>query len=149
MHKVVIVGGGFAGLRAAKSLRHAPVEITLVDRRNYHLFQPLLYQVATGGLSPADVSSPIRGLLAGQGNCRVILGEARDVDTDGGRLILADGEEPYDTLVVATGASHSYFGNDHWARQAPGLKTLEEATRGSPRAFLIRPRLFNAVTLVG
>ncbi len=128
-HRVVIVGGGFAGLNAAKALHKAPVEITLIDRKNYYLFQPLLYQVATGGLSPADISTPIRGLLHKQKNARVVLGEVDSVDVTGHALLLSDGERlEYDTLVLAAGSSHSYFGNDRWAKAAPGLKTLDDAT---------------------
>ena len=128
-HRVVIVGGGFAGLRCAQEAARArDVEITLVDRRNHHLFQPLLYQVATGGLSPAEIAAPIRGLLERQKNVRVLLGEAKDVDVDGRRLVLEDGELPYDTLVLATGSRHAYFGNPQWEERAPGLKTLDDAT---------------------
>lgn len=127
-HHVVIVGGGFGGLYAARALRGAPLRITLIDRRNFHLFQPLLYQVATGGLSPANIAAPLRGILARQRNARVLLGEVRDVDVDQRRVVLADGSVAYDTLVVATGAVHSYFGHDEWAAAAPGLKTIEDAT---------------------
>jgi NADH dehydrogenase len=127
-HHVVIVGGGFAGLNAARSLRRAPVRVTLIDRRNHHLFQPLLYQVATGGLSPADISTPIRALLQGQKNARVILGDVEEVDVGGKTVTLADGEQiGYDTLVLAPGARHSYFGRDEWANDAPALKTVEDA----------------------
>jgi len=135
-HRVVIVGGGFAGLETAKALAGAPVEVTVVDRRNFHLFQPLLYQVATGGLSPANIAAPIRTVLKGQRNARVLLGEATGVDVAGRRLLLADGELPYDTLVVATGARHAYFGRDDWERLAPGLKTLEDATEIRRRILL-------------
>ena len=128
-HRVVIVGGGFAGLNAAKALKKAPVDITLIDRKNYHLFQPLLYQVATGGLSPADISIPIRALLRKQKNARVILGEVESVNVADRTLKLSDGEQvDYDTLLLATGSSHSYFGNDRWSEAAPGLKTLDDAT---------------------
>jgi NADH dehydrogenase len=129
-HRVVILGGGFGGLYAAKALRNAPdVEITLIDRRNFHLFQPLLYQVATGELSPADVAFPLRVVLSNQKNTRVLLAEAMDVDTDRRQVILDDSQPvPYDTLIVATGARNHYFGNDKWAEHAPGLKSLEEAT---------------------
>lgn len=127
-HRVAIVGGGFAGLRAAQGLRRAPVQVTLIDRRNFHLFQPLLYQVATGGLSPANIASPLRSILRRQKNARVLLAEVRGFDLDGRRVLLADGEVGYDTLVVATGARHHYFGRDHWEPLAPGLKTVEEAT---------------------
>ncbi len=126
-HRVVIVGGGFGGLNAARALRRAPVQVTLLDRRNFHLFQPLLYQVATGGLSPANIAAPLRGILRKQRNARVLLADAVDIDVDHRRVILRDGEIPYDTLVVATGASHHYFGRDEWADTAPGLKTIEDA----------------------
>jgi NADH dehydrogenase len=125
---VVIVGGGFAGLRTAQGLRRAAVEVTLIDRRNFHLFQPLLYQVATGGLSPANIATPLRSVLRRQKNARVLLGEVRGFDLEGRRVLLSDGEIGYDTLVVATGARHHYFGRDHWEPLAPGLKTVEEAT---------------------
>lgn len=129
-HEVVVVGGGFAGLAVAKGLNKANVRLTLIDRRNHHLFQPLLYQVATGGLSPADISSPIRALLKKQKNARVLLGNVVDINTNDRRVKLADGNSvDYDTLVVATGANHAYFGQDHWEADAPGLKTLEDATR--------------------
>jgi NADH dehydrogenase len=128
-HRVVIVGGGFGGLQAALTLRHAPVEVTLVDRRNFHLFQPLLYQVATGGLSPANIASPLRSILGRQRNARVLLGEVLGIDVDGKRVLLDEnGSLPYDTLVLATGSSHSYFGHDQWSRVAPALKTVEDAT---------------------
>ena len=127
--QVVIIGGGFAGLYAARALRKADVEITLIDRRNFHLFQPLLYQVATGELSPADVAFPLRAVLSSQRNTRVLLAEARDLDVQGRRVILDRGEVAYDTLIVATGAQNHYFGSPHWEEFAPGLKSLEEATR--------------------
>ncbi len=136
-HRVVILGGGFAGLHAAQWLRRAPVDVTLVDRRNFHLFQPLLYQVATGGLSPGDISSPIRRALRKQRNARVLLGEAVGLDAQRQRVVLRDGERlGYDTLVVATGARHHYFGNENWARRAPGLKTIEDATEIRRRILL-------------
>lgn len=125
---VVIVGGGFGGLYAAKRLKNAPVDITLIDRRNHHLFQPLLYQVATGALSPADIASPLRGLLKRQQNARVLLGEVVDFDTGKKRVILRDGTIDYDLLIVAAGAGNHYFGNDEWRRYAPSLKTVEDAT---------------------
>ena len=128
-HRVVIVGGGFGGLYAARSLGHDPeVALTLVDRRNFHLFQPMLYQVATGALSPGEIAQPLRSVLRKQRNTTVILGEAVDVDVAGRRVILADGGPiEYDSLIVATGAHHTYFGNDEWEAVAPGLKTLEDA----------------------
>jgi NADH:ubiquinone reductase (H+-translocating) len=125
--KVVIVGGGFGGLYAARSLRHAPVHVTIVDRRNHHVFQPLLYQVAMAALSPGDIASPIRWILRRQANLDVILAEVRAVDTAHRRLILADGELPYDYLILASGATHAYFGHPEWQHTAPGLKTLEDA----------------------
>ena len=127
-HRVVILGGGFGGLYAAKALKNAPVEVTLIDRRNFHLFQPLLYQVATGSLSPGEIASPLRAVLRRQRNTRVLLGEAKDLDTARRRVILEDGEIEYDSLIVATGSWDYYFGHDEWERLAPGLKTIEEAT---------------------
>jgi len=126
--RVVIVGGGFGGLYAAKRLGRAPVSLTLVDRRNFHLFQPLLYQVATGALSPGEIASPLRAVVGRNRNTEVVLGEVRDLDAVNRRLILDSGEIPYDELIVATGATHSYFGHDDWAAVAPGLKTIENAT---------------------
>lgn len=128
-HHVVIIGGGFGGLYTAQTLGRAPVKVTLVDKRNFHLFQPLLYQVATGGLSPADITSPLRAVLSRQKNTKVLLAEAIDIDPNQGRVILRDGELTYDTLIVATGSSHHYFGHEEWAEVAPGLKTVEDATR--------------------
>ncbi|MCA8969283.1 MAG: NAD(P)/FAD-dependent oxidoreductase [Planctomycetes bacterium] len=125
--RVVILGGGFAGLSAARKLAHAPVDVVLVDRENHHLFQPLLYQVATAGLSMADIAAPIRRLLRKQKNTRVVMSEVVDIDVASKRVTLGDGELEYDTLVVALGMQHSYFGHDDWARYAPGLKTLSEA----------------------
>lgn len=133
---VVIMGGGFGGLYATKALGHLPVQVTLLDRRNFHLFQPLLYQVATGGLSPGDIASPLRSVLHRYSNVRVLLAEAIDLDADRRRVILSDGEVPYDTLIVATGASHHYFGNDEWGPMAPGLKTVENALDIRQRIFL-------------
>ncbi|MBI2836947.1 MAG: NAD(P)/FAD-dependent oxidoreductase [Acidobacteria bacterium] len=133
---VVIVGGGFGGLYAARALARMPVRITLVDRRNHHLFQPLLYQVATAALSPADIASPIRGILRRQQNVTVLLGEVTSVDAANRRLALADGELTYDYLVLAAGAAHSYFGHDDWGRAAPGLKTLEDALEIRRRILL-------------
>ncbi len=136
MHRVAIVGGGFGGLYTARALARAPVALTLVDRRNFHLFQPLLYQVATGGLSPGDIASPLRAVLRRQKNARVLLGEVVDVDPSRGEVVLRDGRIAYDTLVVATGASHHYFGHDDWAPLAPGLKTIEDATEIRRRVLL-------------
>src|SRR6201998_4491495 len=127
--KVVIVGGGFGGLSAARHLKSSSVEVTLVDRRNYHLFQPLLYQVATGSLSPGEIASPLRGILSRQKNTRVLLGTVEDVDPDSKFVYLADGATlPYDSLIVATGSQTSYFGHNEWQEWAPGLKSIEEAT---------------------
>lgn len=128
--RVVILGGGFGGLYAARALKSHDIQVTLIDRRNFHLFQPLLYQVATGELSPADVAFPLRAIFSSQKNVRVILAEATGLDVAGKRLLLDDGTaEPYDQLIVATGARNFYFGNDQWEALAPGLKSLEEATR--------------------
>lgn len=128
MHQVVIIGGGFGGLYAARSLRRTAVQVTLVDRRNHHLFQPLLYQVATGALSPANIAAPLRALLRRQANAMVLLGDVIDIDVSGHRVLLRDGELPYDTLIVAAGATHSYFGHPEWEPFAPGLKTIDDAT---------------------
>jgi NADH dehydrogenase len=125
---IVIIGGGFAGLNTVRRLRRSPVQITLIDRRNHHLFQPLLYQVATGELSPADIASPLRRLLKGQRNARVLLGEVADFDIANKRVILHDGTVSYDKLIVAAGSGKNYFGNDQWMAHAPGLKTVEDAT---------------------
>ena len=128
-HHVVIIGGGFGGLYAARALKHAPVEVTLLDRRNFHLFQPLLYQVATGTLAPGDIASPLRLVLQRQNNVRVLLGEVVGFDIPERRVLLRDGEKiPYDTLVLAAGSETNYFGNDKWRAVAPGLKTVEDAT---------------------
>lgn len=126
---VVIVGGGFAGLNAAKRLsKDKRVRITLIDRRNHHLFQPLLYQVAMAGLSPADIAAPIRSMLSRQQNVRVVCSEVTQIDADNKRLTTVDGEFEFDYLLLACGAMHSYFGNDQWEAHAPGLKTIEQAT---------------------
>ena len=128
-HRVVILGGGFGGLAAAQKLKGAPVDVTLIDRRNFHLFQPLLYQVATGSLSPGEIAAPLRGVLSGQKNTRVLLGEAVDVDPQAKRVFLRDGATfEYDSLIVATGTQTSYYGNDSWREWAPSLKSVEEAT---------------------
>lgn len=124
---VIILGGGFGGLYAARAFKRAPVRVTLIDRRNHHVFQPLLYQVATAGLSPGDIASPIRWILRYQGNVEVQLAEARRIDVARRTVVLADGELAYDYLIVATGATHAYFGHDEWRAVAPGLKTLEDA----------------------
>lgn len=135
-HHVVIIGGGFGGLYAAKTLGSSSTRVTLIDRRNFHLFQPLLYQVATGGLSPGEISSPLRAVLHRHKNISVLIGEATDLDPVGKKVILQDGEVDYDTLIIATGVSHSYFGKDHWAETAPGLKTIENALNMRRRIFL-------------
>ena len=126
--RVVIIGAGFGGLSAAKGLADAPVEITLIDRHNYHLFQPLLYQVATAGLSPADIAAPIRGILRRQRNARVILGYVSAVNMAAKTVCVEGRLIAYDSLIIATGARHAYFGHDAWAEHAPGLKTIYDAT---------------------
>jgi NADH dehydrogenase len=127
-HQVVVIGGGFGGLNVVRKLRRAPVQVTLVDRRNFHLFQPLLYQVASGGLSPANIAAPLRDVFRKQANAEVLLGEVVEIDAAAHDVILRDGKLHYDTLVVATGVSHQYFGHDNWEPFAPGLKTIEDAT---------------------
>ena len=134
---VVVIGGGFAGLWAVRALARDPVRITLVDRRNHHLFQPLLYQVATAGLSAPDIAAPLRHILRGQRNVEVRLGEVVGIDADARTLRLADGATlAYDTLLVASGATHAYFGHDEWAAHAPGLKTLDDALAIRRRVLL-------------
>ena len=128
-HQVVVLGGGFGGLVATQTLKRADVDITLLDKRNFHLFQPLLYQVATGSLSPAEIAAPLRAILRHQKNVEVLLGEATDIDPVAKKVLLADGEAfPYDTLVIATGSQTSYYGKDEWRESAPSLKSIEEAT---------------------
>jgi NADH dehydrogenase len=128
-HRVLILGGGFAGLVAAQTLKHADAQVTLIDKRNFHLFQPLLYQVATGSLSPGEIAAPLRSVLSRQKNVQVLLGEAADIDPDARRVTLLDGGVfPYDSLIIATGSETSYYGNDNWREEAPSLKTIEEAT---------------------
>jgi NADH dehydrogenase len=134
--KIVILGGGFAGLYTARGCRHLDAEITVVDRHNYHLFQPLLYQVATAALNPSDIAAPIRGILGRQKNVSVILGEAMSVDVEKQLVRLTDGELPYDQLVIATGATHSYFGHPEWERVAPGLKSIDDALEIRRRVLL-------------
>src|SRR3954463_12571800 len=127
MHRVVVIGGGFGGLEAAKHLVTAPVELTIVDRRNFHLFQPLTYQVATGALSPGEVAYPLRAIFRRHENVRVQLAEVTGFDLDERRVRLASGSLPYDTLIVAGGSQYSYFGHDEWRRFAPEVKSLESA----------------------
>jgi NADH:ubiquinone reductase (H+-translocating) len=136
LHHVVIVGGGFGGLYAAKALGRANVRVTLIDKRNFHLFQPLLYQVATGTLSPADISSPLRGIVSGNKNTQVLLDEVVDLDPAQKKITLRSQELSYDSLIVATGVSHHYFGNDQWQTTAPGLKTIEDALEMRRRIFM-------------
>src|SRR5215212_904977 len=133
-HRVVVVGGGFGGLQAVRRLRRAPIEITLIDRRNFHLFQPLLYQVATGALSPGEIASPLRGIFAGADNVNVLLGEVTGFDLAARHVRvehLPNGTRqrtiPYDSLIVAGGSSYSYFGHDDWRGRAPDVKSLESA----------------------
>jgi NADH:ubiquinone reductase (H+-translocating) len=159
--RVIIVGAGFGGLTAAKALAGKPFDITVIDQHNYHLFQPLLYQVATAGLSPAEIASPIRGILSRDQNVNVMLGKVSGVDTTQ-REVLAEGRRiPYDTLILATGAQHAYFGHDDWAAHAPGLKTIDDATYIRRRILLAfekaetepdateRARLLNFVVIGG
>ena len=134
--QVVIIGAGFGGLNAAVRLARYPVRITLIDRRNHHTFQPLLYQVATAGLSPGEIATPVRWIVRGRRNIEVLLGEALDFDLDGHVVKLADREIPYDYLIVAAGASHAYFGHDEWEPLAPGLKTIEDALEIRRRVLL-------------
>jgi NADH:ubiquinone reductase (H+-translocating) len=136
-HRVVVVGGGFGGLQAVRGLRRAPVEVTLIDRRNFHLFQPLLYQVATGALTAGEIASPLRGILKRQENASVVLGEALSFDLERRRVLLEESAIDYDTLVVAAGAENAYFGHDEWRTLAPGLKTVEDA-------LAIRSRILGA-----
>src|SRR6266700_1495288 len=126
--RVVIVGAGFGGLRTARALRDAPVQVTVIDRQNHHLFQPLLYWVATAGLSPADICSPIRGILRNQKNVEVYMEEVTGVDVEVQRVLMGDCSVPYDYLVLATGAHDNYFGHPEWEHYAPGLKSIVDAT---------------------
>ena len=135
-HRVVIVGGGFAGMSAARALRRVPARVTLIDRRNFHLFQPLLYQVATGALSPANIAAPLRGVLRRQKNIEILLAEVTGFDAANRRVLLSDGAVAYDTLIVAAGSRYNYFGHDEWEERAPSLKTLEDATEIRRRIFL-------------
>ena len=158
--KVVIVGGGFGGLNAAKGLRRAAVEVTVLDRRNHHLFQPMLYQVATAGLSPAHIAAPIRSVLSQQKNAEVVLADVQRVDADRRVVVTDEGEVPYDVLILATGATHSYFGHEAWAAAAPGLKTIEDALEIRRRFLLafeaaeretdeVRRRAFMTFVVIG
>jgi len=146
---VVIVGGGFGGLRAAQALKSAPVDVTLIDRRNYHLFQPLLYQVATGSLSPGEIAAPLRSVFSRQKNTRVLLGEVVDLDAVSKRVVLADGASiEYDSLIVAAGSQTFYYGHDAWREWAPGMKSIEEATNIRHKilyAFEVAERLSDSV----
>ncbi|MEM8998254.1 MAG: FAD-dependent oxidoreductase, partial [Acidobacteriota bacterium] len=137
---IVIIGGGFGGLLTARGLAKADARVTLIDRRNHHLFQPLLYQVATGGLSPANIAAPLRALVKKQKNTSVLLHEVTGLDLDARTVEMDDHHVNYDYLVVATGAGQSYFGNDQWAERAPGLKSIEDATE-------IRRRVLSAFEL--
>jgi len=135
--KIIIVGGGFGGLWAAKALANRPVDVTLIDRKNHHVFQPLLYQVATAVLSPGEIAQPIRRILNKYKNIEVILGEVTGFDKEASRVLLGDGSSvPYDYLIVAAGARHSYFGHDEWEQQAPGLKTIEDAVEIRRRVLM-------------
>ncbi len=137
-HRVVIVGGGFGGLYAAKELGKSAAQVTLIDKRNFHLFQPLLYQVATGTLSPADISSPLRGILSKSRNVQVLMGEVMGIDPEANQITLRERNQKidYDSLIVATGVSHHYFGNEQWKSDAPGLKTIEDALEIRRRIFV-------------
>ena len=132
----MILGGGFGGLYAAQQLGGRDVDVTLIDKRNFHLFQPLLYQVATGGLAPSDIASPLRAVLNPYKNVHTLLAEATGIDVRGRRIVLSQGEVPYDSAIIATGVNHHYFGHDEWAKTAPGLKTLEEALDIRQRVFM-------------
>ena len=136
MPRVVIVGAGFGGLHAARKLSHSPVQVTLIDRKNHHTFQPLLYQVATAGLSPGEIAAPIRWIVRGRRNVEVLLGEVQGFDLEKRLVKLSDFEIPYDYLIVAAGASHAYFGHDDWEPLAPGLKTIEDALEIRRRVLL-------------
>jgi NADH:ubiquinone reductase (H+-translocating) len=128
-HRVIVLGGGFGGLSAVRRLKRAPVEVILIDRRNFHLFQPLMYQIATGSLSPGEIAAPLRGVLSRQKNAQVLLGEVSDIDPAAKKIQLLDGATfDYDSLIVATGSQTSYYGNDSWREWAPSLKSVEEAT---------------------
>src|SRR2546427_6449343 len=133
---VVIIGGGFGGLMAARKLARSPVRITLIDRKNHHTFQPLLYQVATAGLSPGEIAAPIRWIFRGRPNIQVLLAEVEDFDLSRRVVKISNEEIPYDYLIVAAGATHAYFGHDEWEPLAPGLKTIEDALELRRRILL-------------
>src|SRR5215475_10276890 len=146
-YRVLILGGGFGGLLAAQRLKRARVQVTLLDRRNFHLFQPLMYQVATGSLSPGDIAAPLRSVLSSQKNTTVLLGEAADIDPDSKRVSLMDGSVfEYDSLIVSTWSKTSYYGNDSWQPFAPSLKTIEEATAIRHKLFFAFERAERAET---
>ena len=128
LHKVIIVGAGFAGLQAAKGLSNSLIDVTIIDKHNYHLFQPLLYQVATAGLSPADIALPIRNIFRSKQNIKVILDELIEINPKINQIITRDNKYPYDFLILATGSELSYFGHDQWKKFSPGLKNIEDAT---------------------
>jgi len=135
--RAVIIGGGFGGLTAAKALSKANIDVLLIDKKNHHLFQPLLYQVASAALSPADIATPLREIFSRQKNTTVIMGTVESINKQSRQIVLANGDEiPYDYLLIATGASHSYFGNDQWAPLAPGLKTVVDALKIRERTLL-------------
>jgi len=134
--RVVIIGAGFGGLEAARRLAKLPVKVTIIDRKNHHTFQPLLYQVATAGISPGEIAAPIRWILRGRKNVEVLLGEVIGFDLSRKTVMLPDFEIPYDYLIVAAGATHSYFGHDEWEPLAPGLKTIEDALEIRRRVLL-------------
>src|ERR1700687_5132247 len=134
--RIVIIGAGFGGLEAARLLAKLPVQLTVIDRKNHHTFQPLLYQVATAGISPAEIAAPVRWILRGRSNVEVLMGECVDFDLQSRVVKLSDMELPYDYLIVATGARHAYFGHDEWEPLAPGLKTIEDALEIRRRVFL-------------
>ncbi len=131
--RVVIIGGGFGGIEAARTLGGSSARVTLIDRRNHHVFQPLLYQVATAALNPANIASPIRRILRGLDNVEVLLGDVEAIDVPAKVVRMTDGEAAYDYLIVATGATHSYFGHEEWADDAPGLKSIEDCARHPPK----------------
>src|SRR5262245_61784065 len=137
MKRVVVIGGGFAGITAVRRLARHDLSITLIDRSNHHLFQPLLYQVATAGLAAPSIAAPLRHILRDQRNVTTLMGEVRGIDTAARTVALADRTLPYDYLLVASGATHAYFGHDNWSEHAPGLKTLDDA-------FAIRRRILSA-----